>query len=62
MTALEVGIEGVSLSGTGPAYTAIGDRELIDRLEPVWSRLGGKVIRTKVNNTGGKNVFERSQE
>ncbi|MCE8423775.1 MAG: shikimate kinase, partial [Candidatus Methanoperedens sp.] len=50
MAALEVGIEGVSLSGTGPAYTALGAPELLDKLEPVWSRLGGKVIRTKVNN------------
>ncbi len=54
MAALEAGIEGVSLSGTGPAYTALGSPELIDKLEPVWHRLGGKVIRTKVNNTGGR--------
>lgn len=53
MAALEAGIEGVSLSGTGPAYTALGAPEQLDRLEPVWSRIGGKVIRTKVNNTGG---------
>lgn len=53
MAALEVGIEGVSLSGTGPAYTALGSHELLDKLEPVWRRIGGKVIRTKVNNTGG---------
>ena len=51
--ALEVGIEGVSLSGTGPAYTALGSPELLDKLEPIWHRMGGKVIRTKVNNTGG---------
>jgi shikimate kinase len=54
MAALELGIEGVSLSGTGPAYTALGNPELLDRLEPVWERLGAKVIRTKVNNNGGK--------
>ncbi len=55
IVALEVGIEGVSLSGTGPAYTALGSPRLLDRLEPVWRRMGGgKVIRTKVNNTGGK--------
>ena len=53
MVALEVGIEGVSLSGTGPAYTALGSPELLDKLEPVWRRIGGKVIRTKINNTGG---------
>jgi len=52
MRALAVGIEGVSLSGTGPAYTALGSPEILDKLEPLWSRMGGKVIRTKVNNTG----------
>ena len=52
MVALVAGIEGVSLSGTGPAYTALGTPELLDKLEPVWSRIGGKVIRTRVNNTG----------
>ncbi|HEX7575257.1 MAG TPA: shikimate kinase [Candidatus Methanoperedens sp.] len=54
MAALELGIEGVSLSGTGPAYTALGSPELLDKLEPVWGRPGAKVIRTKVNNNGGK--------
>jgi shikimate kinase len=54
MAALELGIEGVSLSGTGPAYTALGSPELLDKLEPVWGRMGAKVIRTKVNNNGGK--------
>jgi shikimate kinase len=54
MAALELGIDGVSLSGTGPAYTALGNPELLDKLEPVWGRLGAKVIRTKVNNNGGK--------
>ncbi len=54
MAALEVGIEGVSLSGTGPAYTALGSPELLDGLEPVWRGIGGKVIRTKVNNSGGR--------
>src|SRR3972149_3925098 len=42
MAALEVGIEGVSLSGTGPAYTALGSSELLDKLEPIWHRMGGK--------------------
>ena len=54
MMALEAGIDGVSLSGTGPAYTALGSPELLDKLEPIWGRLGAKVIRTKVNNSGGK--------
>jgi shikimate kinase len=49
--ALEAGIEGVSLSGTGPSYAALGSSEILDKLEPVWRRMGGKVIRTKVINT-----------
>lgn len=55
MAALELGIEGTGLSGTGPAYTAIGNPDLLDQLEPVWRGMGGKVIRTKVNNTGVNN-------
>lgn len=54
IAALEIGIEGVSLSGTGPAYTALGCADILDKLEPVWRRMGGKVIRTEVNNTGGR--------
>jgi len=54
MAALELGIEGVSLSGTGPAYTALGSPELLDKLEPIWERIDANVIRTKVNNKGGK--------
>lgn len=51
---LEAGVDGVSLSGTGPAYTALGSSDSLERLEPVWQGMGGKVIRTEVNNTGGK--------
>jgi len=54
MMALEVGITGVSLSGTGPAYTALTDGEKADKLIEVWSTLDGKVIKTKVNNTGAQ--------
>lgn len=52
MAALNVGIKGVSLSGTGPSCVALGNAELLDKLEPVWNRMNGKVIRTEVNNTG----------
>lgn len=50
MRALEAGVLGVSLSGTGPAYAALVDEDKMDALEASWSDLGGKVIRTKVNN------------
>ncbi|TRZ68776.1 MAG: shikimate kinase [Methanothrix sp.] len=51
-TALEVGVDGASLSGTGPAYAALVGDDEVDELEAAWHDLGGKVIRTKVNNRG----------
>ncbi len=50
LQALETGAWGVSLSGTGPAYAALIHEDQMDSLEAAWSNLGGKVIRTKVNN------------
>ncbi|MCD4800546.1 MAG: shikimate kinase [Methanococcoides sp.] len=54
MEALKCGVKGVSLSGTGPAYSALVDRNLADTLKKVWEDLGtsGKVINTKINNEG----------
>lgn len=50
LRALEAGAIGVSLSGTGPSYAALIEKEKVDDLEAAWSSLGGRVIRTKVNN------------
>ncbi len=50
LRALESGAKGVSLSGTGPSYAALIDDDRSDDLEAAWNSLGGKVIRTKVNN------------
>jgi len=50
LLALEAGAEGVSLSGTGPAYAAIIDEDKMDVLEAAWRPLGGRVIRTRTNN------------
>jgi len=52
LVALDAGSIGVSLSGTGPSYAALVDFDCIDELEGAWGGLGGKVIRTKVNNSG----------
>ncbi len=56
MQALELGVEGVSLSGTGPAYTALveNDKAKVDSLMIAWENSGvsGNVIRTKINNEG----------
>jgi shikimate kinase len=50
LMALEAGAEGVSLSGTGPAYAALIGKEDMNALEAAWRLLGGRVIRTKTNN------------
>jgi shikimate kinase len=50
LAALESGVSGVSLSGTGPSYTALVEGESIDRLKAVWSSYPGRVIVTKTNN------------
>lgn len=50
LLAMEAGAWGVSLSGTGPSYASLIDNDKIDALEAAWRDLGGKVIRTKVNN------------
>jgi shikimate kinase len=59
LRALESGVQGVSLSGTGPSYVALVNEDSLKDLERVWNELGGKVIRTKVNNnpaTKGRGV------
>lgn len=50
LLALEEGAVGASLSGTGPSYAALVGADNIDVLESRWSDLGGRVIKTKVNN------------
>lgn len=52
LTALEIGVDAVSLSGTGPSYAALADGEQADRLKAAWSSYPGQVIVTKTNNTG----------
>ena len=50
--ALECGVQGVSLSGTGPSFVALVDEEKGEKLGEVWGGLGveGKIIRSRVNN------------
>ena len=54
LMALEAGVDGTSLSGTGPAYTALAHGEGADRVADAWSAFDGRVIRTKVNNNGAQ--------
>jgi len=52
VAALELGVDAVSLSGTGPSYVALAEGEKLDRLKAAWSSYPGRVIITKTNNTG----------
>jgi shikimate kinase len=54
MRALEVGVEGVSLSGTGPALTALVEKGKANELKKSWENcnITGNVIKTKINNSG----------
>lgn len=65
MQALELGIEGVSLSGTGPAYTSLveNDEGKADSLISAWENCGisGNVIKTKINNEGAMSLNDSEQ-
>ncbi|CAI50082.2 shikimate kinase, archaeal-type [Natronomonas pharaonis DSM 2160] len=41
-----------SLSGTGPSYTAVGDRETLESLETTWSNREGHTWLTTTQQTG----------
>jgi len=41
-----------SLSGTGPSYTAVGDRETLERLQDTWSKRDGHTWQTTTQLTG----------
>jgi shikimate kinase len=50
MAALKAGAWGASLSGTGPAYAALVPDDKVEEVSFAWESLGGRVIRTAVNN------------
>jgi shikimate kinase len=52
LRALECGIKGVSLSGTGPSYAALVRTEQVKELRSAWESCGieGRVIETSINN------------
>lgn len=50
MAALKAGAWGASLSGTGPAYAALVPDDKVEYASSAWESLGGRVIRTVVNN------------
>lgn len=56
LAALELGVEGVSLSGTGPSYVALASGETADRLVKAWSAYPGRVIVTAVNDVAANTL------
>ncbi len=56
--ALESGIQGVTLSGTGPSYVALVDKKNAAALKRAWGdyELSGTLINTKVNNNGASKL------
>jgi len=52
LDALEVGAVSASLSGTGPSYVAITEGTATEAVVGVWGRLDGRVIKTKIDNSG----------
>jgi shikimate kinase len=52
IAALELGVEGVSLSGTGPSFVALASGEQTDRLRKAWSAYPGRVMVTRTVNEG----------
>lgn len=58
MRALEAGIQGVTLSGTGPSYVALMSKKNSASLKKSWAdyELSGTLICTKVNNNGASKL------
>ncbi len=45
---------GASLSGTGPSFTAVGDREVLERVRDDWSQRDGHTWLTTTHNEGAR--------
>ncbi|WP_321418966.1 shikimate kinase [uncultured Methanomethylovorans sp.] len=58
MLALEAGVKGVTLSGTGPSYVALVDTASGSKLKESWSGLeiSGSLISTKIYNKKAKKL------
>ena len=61
LRALECGVKGVSLSGTGPSYAALVKAEQVKELRSAWESCGmeGRVIETSINNRDAKSFDGR---
>ncbi|MFB6166551.1 MAG: shikimate kinase [Haloarculaceae archaeon] len=47
-------VDGASLSGTGPSFTAVGDRSDLEQLQEVWSEREGTTWLTTTQTTGAR--------
>jgi shikimate kinase len=58
MRALETGVKGVTLSGTGPSYVALVDERSSQVLRDAWKECGisGTMISTRINNSGANKL------
>jgi shikimate kinase len=59
LRALECGVKGVSLSGTGPSYAALVRVEHVKELKSAWESCGmeGRVIETSINNRDAMSLY-----
>lgn len=59
LRALEYGVKGVSLSGTGPSYAALVRAEQVKELKSAWESCGmeGRVIETSINNRDAMSLY-----
>nr|WP_276305771.1 shikimate kinase [Halomarina sp. PSR21] len=48
--------EGVSLSGTGPSFVAVGDREELDSVRDIWNTYEGTTWLTRTQQTGARRI------
>jgi shikimate kinase len=57
--ALECGVKGVTLSGSGPAFVALVKDNQIEELKSAWESCGieGKVIETSINNRDAISLY-----
>ncbi|MDG5774903.1 shikimate kinase [Haloarculaceae archaeon H-GB2-1] len=47
-------VDGVSLSGTGPSFTAVGDREALQAVADIWNQRDGQTWLTTTQNDGAR--------
>ena len=49
-------VEGVSLSGTGPSFTAVGDRQALEQVREYWDERPGRTMLTTTQTEGTQTV------